>query len=105
VDETSEHRETGEHAAEACWRCVLPFDTDAPAFARGFELGAIWSLIDDPAYDEVVSTIHAENAEMILRMAEATRRPVRAVPVVDESGREDPDWLIATFGPVATAAV
>ncbi len=55
--------------------CVLPFDTDAHDFARGFEAGRIWQQLVDRD-DAVEETIHARNAEMVLRMAEATGRSV-----------------------------
>lgn len=72
--------------------CLLAFDTDEPMFARGFEAGRLWALLraDD---GELVECIHANNAEMALRMGEATGRHVAA----RELGGE---WLEATFSPV-----
>lgn len=98
-----EHDEPGadeEHAAPACWRCSLDLDRDSVDFLRGFELGAIWTAIDDPSFSEVSSTVHVDNLLMLARMAEATRRSLRALPV-----GEDPDseWVEAEFGPVGSA--
>lgn len=69
---------------------LLPFDTDDPQFARGFEAGRIWAALrlmpDEP--QEVV--VHAQNAEMALRMAEATSRRV--------SGQSDDHaWITLSF--------
>lgn len=56
---------------------VLAFDTDDPEFARGVEVGRLWEqLRNEP--DAFVQEIHATNAEMVLRMGEATGRTVAA---------------------------
>jgi hypothetical protein len=69
--------------------CLLRFDTDDAEFARGFEAGRLWAELR--ANDgEVAASIHASNAEMALRLAEATDRTVAAT----ELGH---DWLEATF--------
>lgn len=73
--------------------CLLPFDTDDPEFARGFEAGRLWALLRT-GDDEVVQCIDASNAEMAMRLAEATERTV----VATELGH---DWLEATFSPPA----
>ncbi|HEX5608698.1 MAG TPA: hypothetical protein VFX45_01240 [Solirubrobacterales bacterium] len=72
--------------------CLLPFDTDDAEFARGFETGRLWALLRETGA-EVVETVHARNAEMILRLAEATGRPVQAVDL-------DKDWIEVTFSEV-----
>jgi hypothetical protein len=71
--------------------CLLPFDSDDAEFARGFEAGRLWALLRT-SDDEVVECIHASNAEMAMRLAEATERHV----VATELGH---DWLEATFAP------
>lgn len=71
--------------------CLLPFDTDDAEFARGFEAGRIWMLLRT-SDGEVVECIHASNAEMAMRLAEAADRQV----VATELGH---DWLEATFAP------
>ena len=72
---------------------VLAFDTDAAEFARGVEVGRVWETLRSQPGEEVCEIMHAANAEMILRMAEAEARPVVA-ELLDEV------WLAATFGPV-----
>lgn len=71
--------------------CLLQFDTDDAEFARGFEAGRLWALLR-ATDDEVVECIHGSNAEIAMRLAEATERTV----VADELGH---DWLEATFSP------
>lgn len=70
---------------------LLPFDTDDPQFARGFEAGRIWATLrlepDEP--HEVI--VHASNAEMAMRIAGATGRFVQG----DES--DDGLWITLTF--------
>lgn len=72
---------------------LLGFDTADAEFARGFELGRLWALLrlGDGALEE---TVHASNAEMLLRLAEATDRTVRTDDV-------DETWLVAHFSEVA----
>lgn len=72
--------------------CLLAFDTDDGEFARGFEAGRLWALLRTTE-DEVVATVHASNAEMILRLSEATGRHVQAVDL-------DETWIEATFAEV-----
>jgi hypothetical protein len=67
---------------------VLPFDSDAPDFVRGVEVGMVWSRLQ--VAGEVVATVHTSNAEMMMRMAEATGRRVAAQEIND-------DWLVVTF--------
>ena len=70
---------------------LLPFDTDDPEFARGFELGRLWALLraeDGPLEDECV---HVANAEMVLRVAEATGRGVCSEEL-------DEHWMAVAFG-------
>lgn len=73
---------------------ALEFDTDDEQFARGFEAGRIWALLQ---YHErpVWITAHKTNAEMLLRMAEATSREV-SIQEFDEAD-EQYDHLLAKF--------
>lgn len=48
---------------------VLAFDTDDPEFTRGFEAGLLWERLERDG--EADQLIHAENAEMVMRIAEA----------------------------------
>lgn len=63
-------------------------DEDAP-FAFGFECGRLWEMAKANE-EEFSETVHAENAEMVLRMGEALGRAVRS----EEIGN---DWLEVTF--------
>ncbi|HXS47028.1 MAG TPA: hypothetical protein VN756_06155 [Solirubrobacterales bacterium] len=76
----------------AAHSCLLRFDTDSDDFGRGFEAGRLWALLR-ATDDEVVETVHAANAEMILRLAEATNRRVQATELDDH-------WIEATFAEV-----
>lgn len=51
---------------------ALPFDSDDPEFTRGVEIGRLWEQFKQPVAFE--QTIHVENAEMVLRILEATHR-------------------------------
>jgi type IV secretory pathway ATPase VirB11/archaellum biosynthesis ATPase len=55
---------------------VLPFDTDDPEFARGFEAGRVWELMSDGMPFEAV--VHGANAEMYMRMAESLNLEITA---------------------------
>jgi len=52
------------------YELVVPFDTDEPEFVRGVEIGMLHQrLRAEPL--PITATIHATNAEMALRLAEA----------------------------------
>lgn len=70
----------------------LPFDTDNPVFALGFELGCVWGHLQIDDGPQLI-TMHAANAEMILRIAEATGREVSST----ELGN---GWIAVQFGAV-----
>lgn len=67
---------------------VLAFDTSTSDFVRGAEVGRLWEQLksDEP----IVQEVHASNAEMLLRMAEATGRALRADDL-------DDTWLLVHF--------
>ena len=71
---------------------LLSFDTDSAEFTRGFELGRLWALLRAEPDAAVEEYAHASNAEMLLRLGEATKRHVSS----DELGN---DWLLVRFGP------
>jgi hypothetical protein len=52
------------------YRLVLAFDTDKPEFTRGFELGQLWERIERDGC--TAQLVHAENTEMVMRVAEAS---------------------------------
>ena len=70
------------------WELVLAFDTDSPEFVRGFEAGKLWHRLQEPG--EVEQLLHTENAEMIMRMAEATGRTFTGENVSD-------GWMTVTL--------
>lgn len=55
--------------SDAEYGLVLAFDTDAPEFTRGFEAGQLWERLERDG--TAGQLIHAENAEMVMRMADA----------------------------------
>lgn len=66
---------------------ALPFDTDDPEFRRGVEIGMLWARLDHE--DRFSATIHADNAEMVLRVMEAKDVSFAASPLGE-------DWLAVT---------
>jgi hypothetical protein len=73
----------GQHHALA-----LAFDTDSVEFARGVEIGRLWEQLKTD--DDISQNIMAENAEMALRLAEATGREIISEEI-------DHDRLVVTF--------
>jgi hypothetical protein len=87
---------------------TLPFDSDDPEFARGFECGALWHTIeyvagrhaaeelagypDGTHVAEIKSAIHGTSAEMIMRMCDSKGWAFSAEPL-------DADWLAVTLTP------
>lgn len=71
------------------YACALEFDTAAADFVRGVEVGRLWEILKGTP-GEVEEIVHASNAEMILRIAEATGRGVRSQEL-------DATWLLVTF--------
>jgi hypothetical protein len=75
-------------------------------FARGVEFGLLWARIDD--FGEVESCVHADMAELVMRLAESRGLPFRAAPhehgpeCAECTGRSDckdgEDWLDVTIG-------
>jgi hypothetical protein len=74
---------------DADYGLALPFDSDEPEFRRGVEIGMLWAGLVRDGYAE--ASVHADCAEMIIRIAEATGLPFTADPVGD-------DWLHVTIG-------
>lgn len=74
------------------------FDTADPAFAYGFECGMIWGELRECQHGDVTCaghshTLHVVNAEMIMRMGEATEHAVCGQSV---EGHEN-EWLEVEF--------
>lgn len=77
---------------EAEYGLVLAFDTDDQEFTRGFESGQLWERIERDGRAEQL--IHAGNAEMVMRIAEAKRLTFSAEDLSD-------GWLRVTLEPSA----
>lgn len=75
--------------SDSDWSLVLAFDTDEPDFTRGFEAGQLWERLERDR--QAVQLIHAENAEMVMRMAAAKGLRFSAEDVGDS-------WLSVTIG-------
>lgn len=69
---------------------ILTFDRQGEDFVLGFEAGRLWERVkaEPGEFDE---TVHAANAEMVLRIAEAQGRSVFS----EELGN---GWLRVCFG-------
>jgi hypothetical protein len=78
------------------YACILPFDSQDERFARGFEAGRLWGLLQADPDAAVVETVNARNAEMVIRMAEAAGRAFEAAELVG-------DWLEVRFQPAESA--
>jgi len=70
---------------------LLPFDTDSTEFRRGVEIGMLWTRLQYEPF--VIATLHSDNAEMVMRVAEARGLPFTA----EEAG---PDWVHITIGDI-----
>jgi hypothetical protein len=71
--------------------CALEFDTTTSDFVRGVEIGRLWEILKH-SEGPVEEIVHASNAEMILRVAEAAGRAV-------DSDELDDIWLMVRFAP------
>lgn len=69
--------------------CALQFDTSASEFVRGVEIGRLWETLKLET-GPIEEYVHATNAEMVLRLAEATGRAVQSEDL-------DETWLLVTF--------
>lgn len=77
---------------DAEYGLVLPFDTDEPEFTRGFEAGQLWERLERDG--RAAQLIHAENTEMVMRMAESKGLRFCAEDIGD-------GWLTVTVGGAA----
>lgn len=73
---------------------LIAFDSDSAEFARGFELGRIWALVEGTPDATVEEYAHVKNAEMVMRVAEALRRGVSS----EEIGA---GWMLVRFEPLS----
>lgn len=72
---------------------ALAFDTGGSDFVRGVEIGRLWEMLKTE--DGLEQTVHASNAEMVLRLGEATERPVCSEDLDDH-------WIVVRFGPAGS---
>ncbi len=68
---------------------MLEFDRDDVSFARGVEVGILWHRLETESLP-VAGIVHADNAEMAIRLADAMAVSAQA----DDS---DGDWLWVTY--------
>lgn len=68
---------------------LLEFDSDSEELVRGVEIGRIWERLKF-VDEEVCVVVHTANAEMMLRIAEATGRSV-------QSDEHDGRWMTVIF--------
>lgn len=73
----------------------LAFDSDDPEFCRGFEAADVYRSAQLFAADQIpgptlTQTVHATNAEMMLRIADRLGLAVRSEEV-------DDGWLFVTY--------
>jgi hypothetical protein len=69
-EDNSERR--GIRAGAGSSEFMLEFDSAHEEFQRGFECGEIWACLTDDV-PEIMAIITADNAEMVMRMTEATQ--------------------------------
>jgi hypothetical protein len=72
---------------------LLEFVDQTETFALGFEAGNVWRQLQDTD-DEVTVLVHAGQAEMWMRMTEATRRDGCAGTELGDG------WMEVWFGEV-----
>lgn len=68
---------------------LLPFDSDSPEFRRGVETGILWAQVSRDGHAS--GTVHADCAEMVMRIAEAKGVAFSASPAGE-------DFLVVTIG-------
>ncbi len=81
------------------YAAILAFDTDDERFVHGFECGRIWALLAQ--HDRPIKVLaHKVNAEMLLRMAEATGRHVQTTDLDDDENEYDHVEAVFSAAPV-----
>jgi hypothetical protein len=79
---------------------LLEFVDISDQFQQGFECGEIWACLTD-GVKELTSIVSAGNAEMIMRMAEATGYTFEAVEITDAARTEfdlgPGEWIMVTM--------
>lgn len=75
---------------------MVQYDTDDPEFARGVQVGMIWQLLNG-GVEEFEMPVYLTNAEMVLRLCEATGYTYTARYEDDDRYEDDSDWIIIHF--------
>ncbi len=79
---------------------LLEFDTTSEDFMRGFECGEIWACLAD-GVEEIRAIVTADNAEMIIRMAEAADYSYQGKELTDDEAAELDlglgEWMIVVM--------
>lgn len=69
-----------EHADAAGYDLIVSFPDPSPTFVHGFEAGMLWQMMQSGAVAEIDRSTHAENREIIARMAVAAGWTVDVTP-------------------------
>lgn len=75
---------------------LLQYDTDSVEFARGVQVGMIWQLLHG-GINEFEIPVYSVNAEMVMRMAEASGFSAHAYYEEEEVEGEDHEWMMVVF--------
>ncbi len=87
IDELKARRER----ASGGYRSIMQFDTDDPEFARGVEVGMIFTMLVRVRPDQYHITCHTTNRTMLERIAQYSGYLLTAVDSATEG------WLDAVF--------
>lgn len=71
------------------WGLILPFDRQSEDFVFGFECGRLYTALENSDMP-LEATVHVENSEMMMRLAEATSRTVQSRELGD-------GWMTVSF--------
>ncbi len=74
------------------WMPVIVFDGKHSEFTRGYEAGAVEGRLRALPAEPITEWVHADNAEMMLRIAEGLKRSLQSRDL-------DETWMEVTFGP------
>jgi hypothetical protein len=85
---------------DADYGIELPFGLGRD-FERGLEFGLLYARVKD--YGHTESAMHADLAELVMRLADGAGKPFRAQPHEHDDRcqahhRDDEDWLDVTIG-------
>lgn len=89
---------------DAAGNIVIPFSNMSDDFLRGFQCGQFHEALD-VGFEYIRIPIHAENAEMVMRLCETYGYSFSAeeIPAPDDSGQE---WLyVSATSPNNSASI